>query len=403
MLELLTLYQHAGYMNSPGYHLDNGQIEDIETVRKPEYDKDLRDLIRRCVEPNPLKRIKLQKLRSLIKSSRDGSREYYTLSSKDKRKRIHAKHRLYYVGNEINNMPPGNWQPPEGAQSQSSQSEGVDPKFPVVYPSFPDGPETQPDNGPTLPSKDQKGKGHRFSKPILIPDGNDSADEIWKRKQGPPRPVRQDESSSDGRRPLDRNLDVARGIGGVRDDDDNYDDDGGSEDGDTAMDLQVSEPPSPSPPKLGESDMDSKPPSPDDLVRYKAFTSAPTTGAELRLVAQVALQVPAPIAPMAHVLAQAQAPPQVHAQLPASAPPALPPAPAPAPQQTALQAVAHAALLQVQAPAPPQPLQPVPQVQVKAPRRRRRTPPPPPPPPALSPKRLRNGKVRGELKLRKSK
>ena len=395
MLELLTLYQHAEYMGCSDFRQDDGQIVEIETVRNPDYDKILRDLIRECVEPNPLKRVKLKDLRSRIKSSRNGCREYYytRASEEGEGERLWAQHRLYYVNNEINDMPSGNWQPQSGDLPRSSHSEGVDPKFPVVYPRFPDGPETELDKGPTLPSKDQKGKGNRLSKPALISDR----------------------------------------------------DDGGSGDGEMAMDLQVSEPPSPddlarykayrSAPTtraelvgvahFGASDMDletDEPPSPDDLARHKAYTSAPTTRAERAGVAHFALQVQAPIAPIAHVLAQAQVAPQVHAQAPIAPmahvlaqaqvapqvdaqppiPPApLPPAPAPAPAtQTALQTVAHAALQQVQAQAPPlPPPQPAPQVQapvqVPAPAPAPPSPSPPPTPPSPSPpRRLRNGKIR---------
>ena len=360
MLELLTLYRHADYMNDDDYHSPGGQIIDIETVKKPEYTEELRELIKQCVEPDPLKRIKLKDLRSHIKSRRHEWKQSYRDESEDGRERFRADNRLYYVRNEINGMPPGNWVPQGVNHPQSSRIGGFRPEFPVVYPRFSDGPESGVDNETAaLPSKERKGRGHRFSKPILISDDDDVANKSndSDRNERRPRPVvRKDESSSDGRRPLDRDLNVARGRGGVRDDDNEEMD----------MELQVEEPPSPA-----------------DLVPYKGSASAPTTRAELEAVANIAaLQVQAP---PARVQTQAQAALQVQAQ---------PPAPAP---QAALQAVAHAALQHTQAQAAPQvqvqPPAPLPPVQVQA-----QPPAPPPPAPALArpdPKLLRNGKVRG--------
>ena len=388
MLELLTLYRHADYMNDDDYHSPGGQIIDIETVKKPEYTEELRELIKQCVEPDPLKRIKLKDLRSRIKSRRHEWKQSYRDESEGGRERFRADNRLYYVRNEINDMPPGNWVPQDVNHPQSSRIGGFRPEFPIVYPRFPDGPESGVDNETALPSKDRKGKGYRFSKPMLISDDDDVANKSndSDRNERRPGPVRKDESSSDGRRPLDRDLNVARGRGGVRDDDD---------DGERDMELEVEEPPSPA-----------------DLVPYKGSASAPTTRAELEAVANIAaLQVQAP---PARVQTQAQAALQVQAQPPA-------PAPAPAPQ-AALQAIANAALQQTQAQAalqvqaqPPNPLPPAPapapqaalqQTQAQAaPQIHAPAPLPPPaqapapapiPPPAQpDPKLLRNGKVRG--------
>ena len=243
MLELLTLYRHADHMETPDYHFDDGQVMHIETVKNPEYSDKLRELIRKCVEPNPLDRIKLKDLRSRIKSGRSKRRQFYRRKSEGVRERIRAHHRLYYVRNEINDMPPGNFEPQQ-VIPPSWQSEGFDHEFPIKYPRFPDGPEGR------------EAEGHRFSNPIVLSDGDDLANEnndgsdIGSRKEGRPRPVGKDESSSNGRRPLDRDLGVAAGgRSGVRD----YDDDDGTDDEEVDMDLEVEEPPSP--------------PLPDDLDR----------------------------------------------------------------------------------------------------------------------------------------
>ena len=349
MLELLTLYRHADYMEDDNYHSPEGQIIDIETVKKPEYTEELRELIKQCVEPDALKRIKLKDLRSRIKSRRHEWKQSYRDESEGGRERFRAANRLYYVWNEINDMPPGNWIPQDVNYPQSSRIGGFRPEFPVGYPRFPDGPERGVDNEAALPSKDRKGIGNRFSKPMLISDDDDvvdksnDSDDIWRRNERRPGPVRKDESSSDGRRSLDRDLNVARGRGGVRDDDD----------GERDMELQVEEPPSPA-----------------DLVPYKGSASAPTTRAELKAVANIAAL-------------QVQAPARVQTQAEAQPPAPLPPAPAP---QTALQTIANAALQQTQT-------QAAPQVQAQSP-----APPPPAPAPAPArpdPKLLRNGKVRG--------
>ena len=294
MLELVTLYRHADYMATEEYHV-NGQIVDIKTVRKPEYTEELRKLVKQCVEPHPLKRIKLEDLRSRIKSRRHEYRKLYRGKSKDQRERFRADHRLYYVGNEINDMPTGNWEPKQANGSPRSESDGFDGEFPVAYPRFSDGPEGESDHEAALAPKDREGKGHRFSKPIVISDddpvkkSNDGSD-VWRRNERRPRPIEKDESSSIGRRSLDRNSDVARGGGKVRDDDD---------DGEKDMDLEAEEPPSPLPPDDGEVDMDlevEEPPSPPP---------APTTQAERRAVAHFALHVQSPTPPPAQVQAQA--------------------------------------------------------------------------------------------------
>ena len=141
MLELLTLYRHADYVNDPEYHV-NGVITNIDTTKEPEYSKDLRDLIKRCIEPDPFNRIPLDRLRAFIRSYRKRISRAYRESDEEGKARFQSDNRLYYIRNEINNMPTGNWQPNE-AKSPSEPESGKFPDrdFPVVFPRFDDGPE----------------------------------------------------------------------------------------------------------------------------------------------------------------------------------------------------------------------------------------------------------------------
>ena len=147
MLELLTLYRHADYVNDPEYHV-NGVITNIDTTKEPEYSKDLRDLIKRCIEPDPFNRIPLDRLRASIRSYRKRISRAYRESDEEEKARFRSDNRLYYIRNEINNMPTGNWQPNE-AKSPSEPESGKFPDrdFPVIFPRFDDGPEGEGDEG----------------------------------------------------------------------------------------------------------------------------------------------------------------------------------------------------------------------------------------------------------------
>lgn len=147
MLELLTLYSHADYVNDPEYHV-NGVITNIDTTKEPEYSKDLRDLIKRCIEPDPFNRIPLHRLRASIRSYRKRISRAYRESGEEEKARFRSDNRLYYIRNEINNMPTGNWQPYE-AKSPSEPESGrfPDRDFPVIFPRFDDGPEGEGDDG----------------------------------------------------------------------------------------------------------------------------------------------------------------------------------------------------------------------------------------------------------------
>ena len=141
MLELVTLYPHADYMNDPEYHAD-GLIVRVQTSREPEYSSALRKLIRQCVRPAPADRITLRRLRARVGLCRDRILESYRAASAGERARFEADGRLYYVRNEINGMPTGTWEP-YAAEGPSRPEPGKfpDPEWPVVFPRFDDGPE----------------------------------------------------------------------------------------------------------------------------------------------------------------------------------------------------------------------------------------------------------------------
>ena len=124
---------------------DQGMIYPIKTDRQPDYSIDLTTLVSECVEPNPLKRIKIRALRSRIKSARRSSRKKYKESSDEGKERIRASERLYFVGNEINKMPTGTWRPNRKLKSPSRPESGQFPDrdFPIVFPRFDDGPEVE--------------------------------------------------------------------------------------------------------------------------------------------------------------------------------------------------------------------------------------------------------------------
>ncbi|KAL9129574.1 MAG: hypothetical protein Q9175_007260 [Cornicularia normoerica] len=148
MFELLTLYAHWDYMNDPGYNVD-GMIVNIETSRKPEYSKALRDLITDCVRPVPTERIELDHLRACIQSYRDRVHRKYRKSDDDGRARFESRSLLYYIRNEINNMRTGRWEPYEAKSPTEAEGGNFpDRDWPVVFPRFDDDNDDDDDDGP---------------------------------------------------------------------------------------------------------------------------------------------------------------------------------------------------------------------------------------------------------------
>lgn len=144
MLELLTLYPHADYMADARYHIDS-RVKDITTMRDPEYSENLRNLIHKCIEPYPQNRIDLKSLRFHVKAYRNAMRSAYRKLDQTARTKYQTDNRLYYVRNEINDMPTGDWEP-FNPKSPSKPESGKFPdrEFPVRFPRFDDdGPEAE--------------------------------------------------------------------------------------------------------------------------------------------------------------------------------------------------------------------------------------------------------------------
>lgn len=83
----------------------------IRTTRTPEYSAELRQLIRMCLRPDPMKRPDFDLV------STDVERRVAEISRASQRLRgnnqdaVHQNERLYYRGNEINTMQIGDWAP----------------------------------------------------------------------------------------------------------------------------------------------------------------------------------------------------------------------------------------------------------------------------------------------------
>ncbi len=146
MFEMLTLNTYHDYMS---IKYDNNV--DIETTKQPEYSQELKDLVKRCLEKEPARRIRLEALWDSIRSRRERVTDMYTQSDDDGRTRFEYDNLVYYVGNEINNMSTGNWDPifAEIHLSRSEHAQFPDREFPVYFPRFDDddGPEVLRDGG----------------------------------------------------------------------------------------------------------------------------------------------------------------------------------------------------------------------------------------------------------------
>ena len=146
MFEMLTLNTYHDYMS---IKYDNNV--DIETTKQPEYSQELKDLVKRCLEKEPGRRIRLEALWDSVRSRRERVTDMYTNLDDDGRTRFEYENLVYYVGNEINNMSTGNWDPifAEIHLSRSEHAQFPDREFPVYFPRFDDddGPEVLRDGG----------------------------------------------------------------------------------------------------------------------------------------------------------------------------------------------------------------------------------------------------------------
>ena len=127
MFELLTFHYYPDYMEDAHNH--------IETDKSPEYSETLRDLITGCIRPIPTERIELDRLRERIKSYRDRMHREYMETDDDGRAEFESENLLYYIRNEINNMPTTEELNPTQMPLLSAFP---DPDYPIFPPRFPD-------------------------------------------------------------------------------------------------------------------------------------------------------------------------------------------------------------------------------------------------------------------------
>lgn len=133
-------------MQDASYHVD-GKIIDIETNKETEYSDQLRKLVKRCIEPEPADRIGLNNLRAEIKAYRDRMSELYRRMSDTAKADFESEDRLYYIRNEINDMPTGSWEPYISSTPPEFEDDHFrDRSYPIIFPRFEDGPETKGGN-----------------------------------------------------------------------------------------------------------------------------------------------------------------------------------------------------------------------------------------------------------------
>ena len=104
MFELITL-ERADHWFDKTRGLGALSIQVMHKANNPAYSHQLIGLIVDCMNAEPGDRIDIKKLHSQIKRHRDLiAKDYGSREPKD-------NDRLYYKGNEINDMPPGNFIP----------------------------------------------------------------------------------------------------------------------------------------------------------------------------------------------------------------------------------------------------------------------------------------------------
>ena len=112
MFELLTLHPVHRYL-LPGTG-DEG-VPEIQTGRKPEFSPNIRELVRECLRPLPIRRPTILALLGRINVCREGMRKYFEPIRGPDKSLPHEFERVFYRGNEIGTMPTGEWEPSRAA------------------------------------------------------------------------------------------------------------------------------------------------------------------------------------------------------------------------------------------------------------------------------------------------
>lgn len=152
MFELITLHPLHHFI-LPGPSNNNEGISEIQTSRDPEYSIELREHVRKCLRPVPALRPGIPELFRRINLARKALRRYsHTIYSTENSSPHPELERVFYRGNEIDQMKPGTWEPSRTTAAMDSNrpesgfrnpSEGT-----IRYPRWPP---------PVLSTKDEEG------------------------------------------------------------------------------------------------------------------------------------------------------------------------------------------------------------------------------------------------------
>lgn len=143
MYELMTLRKVDQIWLYEARDLHDG-INKIITLHRPEYSMALENTIRNCLKPYPEERPSAHELLEQIEAKRKRMHEHLSgeAGADPTKPTPGAGQRLYYRGNEINEMRPGKERPnPDEEEEDPSDADGKfrDPKLsPVIFPKFSD-------------------------------------------------------------------------------------------------------------------------------------------------------------------------------------------------------------------------------------------------------------------------
>lgn len=142
MYELLTLHQaqYALFLDESDPRGGIEGLSEIRTSKTPEYSDPLRTLIRECLRPDPRERPVIEEIQIQIGVARRHMASVgFTQRGSDKTT-PHPDERLYYRGNEIESMEPGDWVPTVGRHVDQNKAEtgfNNPSETPLMVPNWP--------------------------------------------------------------------------------------------------------------------------------------------------------------------------------------------------------------------------------------------------------------------------
>jgi len=146
MFELLTLERVNYYYKELGNY---GKLDAAALIKRYPYQV-LMTTILRCLEPEPVDRITIEGLQIIIRQEQESFVDPFAVQPKENSTNPDENDRLYYRGNEIENMPPGDWIANHSTPEDTKDSDDVyrDPSLsPLRYPVFEDESDGSDDNG----------------------------------------------------------------------------------------------------------------------------------------------------------------------------------------------------------------------------------------------------------------